>query len=250
MILAVMQPTYLPWLGYFDLIDQSHVFVFHDNVQFEKQSWQQRNRIKTSQGGQWLSVPVYQSSTQTIIEVSIVQIGTIADWRRKHWKSLATSYQKAPFWSTYGPVLEEVYQRKWEKLSELNIHLIHLFSRWLGLSSRVVRASELPSLPLARAERLVALCKMFEADVYLSPAGSRSYLESDELFQKNGISLVFQQYDHPEYPQLHGGFISHLSVLDLLMNCGPSALEIIRSGRKKWKKCSEMVVENGVMNAN
>jgi len=234
-----MQPTYLPWMGYFDLIDQSNVFIFHDNIQFEKQSWQQRNLIKTSQGKQWLTVPVYQTCNQRIAEVRIVERDTIADWRRKHWKSLITSYHKAPFWSTYGPSLEMVYRRKWEKLSELNIHLIHLFCEWLGLNPEFVCASELPSLPSEKVERLLTFCKMFQADIYLSPAGSRAYLEGDEAFQKDGISLTFQHYEHPKYSQLYEEFIPQLSVVDLLMNTGPEALAVIRSGRRLWKKPEE-----------
>lgn len=237
MILVVMQPTYLPWAGYFDLIDQSDLFMLYDDVQFEKQSWQQRNRIKTPLGKQWLTVPVYQSSAQRITDVRIVQTNTSSDWRRKHWKSLVMNYQKAPFWSSYGSLLEEAYREEWRQLAELNIHLIRRICEWLGLFPKFVRASEL-SYPASinKADRLIAFCKMFEADVYLSPAGSRSYLESDEPFQKNKISLVFQHYEHPEYPQLYGEFTSHLSVLDLLMNTGPQALDIIRSGRRTWKE--------------
>jgi hypothetical protein len=240
MVLVVMQPTYLPWMGYFDLIDQSDVFIFLDTVQFEKQSWQQRNRIKTPQGTHWLTVPVFHAETQPIIQARIVQIKSIGSWRRKHWLSLLSNYQKAPFWSEFGPSFEQLYQRKHEKLAELNIDLINMLCEAIGIRAKFVRTSELPPLSGKKAEPLVALCKMFGADVYLSPAGSQAYLESDVLFWKNGTSLLFQQYEHPKYPQLYGEFIPYLSVVDLMMNAGPKALEIIRSGRRPNKTLSEM----------
>jgi hypothetical protein len=247
MVVVVMQPTYLPWIGYFDLIGQADIFVFLDTVQFEKQSWQQRNRIKTSQGVQWLSVPVFHSFGQKIIDV---RINNQTKWRRKHWMSLFTNYGKAPFWSLYGPELDQLYQREYYRLAELNIDLVKLLCGMFGIKPRFLRTSEQPPLPGTKVEPLIALCKQLGADTYLSPAGSRAYLESETPFRESGISLVFQEYEHPIYPQLHGGFISHLSVVDLLMNTGPRAPEIILSGRKPWEKCSEMAMDNEVVIGN
>jgi hypothetical protein len=227
-----MQPTYLPWLGYFDLIDQSDVFIFLDTVQFEKQSWQQRNRIKTAIETQWLTVPVYRSLKQKIMDV---RIDNTKDWRRNHWMSLVNNYHGSSFWSSYSSRLESTYHQHWDRLAELNIFLIKTLCETLDLRPRFVRTSELPILQGKKAELLVDLCKIFGADTYLSPAGSQVYLESDAPFRSDGISLVFHQYEHPTYPQLYGEFIPYLSVVDLLLNTGPQALGVIRSGRRPSK---------------
>lgn len=237
MIAVVMQPTYLPWIGYFDLIDQSDVFVFLDTVQFEKQSWQQRNRIKTAKGTLWLTVPVYQSLKQKIVDVGI---DNTKIWRRNHWMSLVNNYHRAPFWTTCGPKLETEYNQEWVRLTEFNIHLIGMFCDMLQIRPRFVRTSEMPDIEGQKTGLLTNICKALGADTYLSPVGSWAYLDSNAEFRNKGISLVFHQYEHPTYQQLYGAFVPYLSVVDLLMNMGPKAIEIIRSGRKASKSSEEM----------
>ncbi len=229
MRLAVMQPTYLPWVGYFDLIDQSDVLVLYDTVQFEKQSWQQRNRIKTAQGPQWLTVPVHQSLGQRI---DAVRTNDGTAWRHKHWMALVTNYSKAPFWRDYAPMFEVAYGAKWERLADLNIHLLTEMARAFGLKSNLIRASALPEFPGRKEEPLLGLCEHFGADAYLSPAGARAYLTDDQAFRARGMALEFHAYDHPTWPQLFGPFVSHLSAVDLLMHCGPASADVVRSGRQ------------------
>jgi hypothetical protein len=225
-----MQPTYLPWMGYFDLIDQSDVFIFLDTVQFEKQSWQQRNRIKTANGPLWLTVPVYQSLKQKIVDV---RIDNTKNWRRNHSMSMVNSYRRSPFWTDYWPQLEAAYGQDWNLLVELNIHLIGILCEMLLLKPRFVRASDMPNIEGEKTKLLIDICRKLGADTYLSPLGSRAYLESDAEFRKVEISLLFHQYEHPIYPQLYGPFLPHLSIVDLLLNVGPKAIEAIRSGRRK-----------------
>jgi hypothetical protein len=239
MIASIMQPTYLPWSGYFDLIGQSDVFVFLDTVQFEKQSWQQRNRIKTPSGPLWLTVPCYQSLPQQIVDV---RIDNKTDWRRKHWMSISANYSKAPFWRDYRERLEGIYSRDWDRLADLNIRLITLLTGLLGIEARFLNASELLRSDRSRSARLVEICADLGATVYLSPPGSFAYIHSDRPFAERGIRLAFQQYEHPVYPQRIGAFVSHLSVVDILLNCGPAALEILKSGRRRWLSASEMAV--------
>ncbi len=247
MLLVAMQPTYLPWMGYFDLIDQCELFVFLDSLQFEKQSWQQRNRIKTHQGPLWLTLPVHQALGQSVLDVRLT--GN-SGWRRKHWTSLEMSYRQAPFWPMYSEQLREIYAREWDSLAELNIHIIEVLCAMLGIVGRFVRSSSL-KVDGRKAELLVNLCNLLGAGAYLSPAGSFSYLQNDTLFEQSGRSVVFQDYAHPRYSQLHGPFLPYLSVLDLLFNAGPDALRILRSGRRSNLNMVEMSVRaNSRINAS
>jgi hypothetical protein len=229
MKLVVMQPTYLPWVGYFDLMDQSDTFVFYDTVQFEKQSWQQRNRIKTAQGPQWLTVPVYQSLGQRI---DAVRTNNATPWRHKHWMALVTNYSRAPFWGQYGPMFKAVYDEAWESLAELNIRLITDIAQALGVASKTVRASSLMAFGGHKEEPLVSLCSHLGATTYLSPIGAKAYLTSDDLFRRQGVALEFHTYEHPVWPQQFGAFVPHVSAIDLLLHCGPRAAELLRSGRR------------------
>jgi hypothetical protein len=217
-------------MGYFDLIDQSDVFVFLDTVQFEKQSWQQRNRIKTANGPLWLTVPVYQSLKQKIVDV---RIDNTKNWRRNHSMSIANCYRRSPFWTDYWSQLEAAYCQDWNLLAELNMHLIGILCEMLLLKPRFVRMSDMPNIESEKTELLIDVCRTLGADTYLSPIGSRAYLGSDAEFRKAGISLLFHQYEHPTYPQLYGPFLPQLSIVDLLLNVGPKATEAIRSGRRR-----------------
>jgi hypothetical protein len=237
MITAIMQPTYLSWPGYFDLIDQCDVFVFLDTVQFEKQSWQQRNRIKTQTGPLWLTVPASRCLPQRIADV---RIDESSHWRRKHWLSIATSYARAPYWPEYREPLEAIYMKKWIYLADLNIALTSLMARSLGLQARFLRTSEMLPIDQGKSARLVEICARLTADVYLSPRGSLAYMESELPFSERGIRLAFQQFEPPVYPQQFSGFIPYLSTLDLLLNVGPEALGVLRSGRRPWLTISEL----------
>jgi hypothetical protein len=228
MIAVIMQPTYLPWLGYFDLMDQADVFVFLDTVQFEHQAWQQRNRIKTSNGTwKWLTVPVVQKSTQRIVET---RIDNSRPWARKHFKTIEQYYLKAPFWPDFAEDIRNMYGTCRDLLVDLNADIICRLKHFLGISTKIIRASELPVLG-KKVEMLVNMCKYLNADIYLSPARSADYIEQDNQFAHAGITLQYHSYTHPVYRQEHGAFAPYMSVLDLLLNEGPSSTGIIRSGR-------------------
>lgn len=224
-----MQPTYLPWLGYFDLIDQSDTFVFLDTVQFARRSWQQRNRIKSSAGPLWLTVPV-RSKGMREQSIAQVEIDASAGFQQKHLRTIRHEYGKAVFFAEYFPAIEDVLEKRHGLLSDLNIDLIQRLCELLGIEAAVVRASSLKAEGRL-VELLVSLCEAVGADRYLSAAGSREYIENDNLFARRSMDVVYHEYNHPTYRQLHGEFIPYLSVLDLLMNEGPGSLAIIRSGR-------------------
>ncbi len=225
MILAVHQPQYLPWLGYFDKMDRADVFCYLDNVQYKKNEWQNRNRIKTAHGWQWLTVPVRYRFPQRINEVSVDPAGT---WRRKHLQSIITNYRKAPYFDQYIGFFEGLLSRKWDRLSRLNIEFIEGIRALLGLNHvEIVRATEMV-LRDDPTDRLIDICRKVGADTYLAGAGGAGYMDVDR-FARNGIRVVSQLYEHPVYPQLFGPFESHLSIVDLLMNCGENSLQMIRS---------------------
>jgi hypothetical protein len=228
MRLAVLQPSYLPWLGYFDQIDRVDVFVFYDDVQYDKNGWRNRNRIKGPNGPVWLTVPAKHSGRglQPICEVEIDQQ---PGWQTKHLRSISQFYAKAPYRQAYMPELEDLLGRNWVKLVDLDIALVGTIMRWLGLHAEVVRASTL-GIEGERNDRLIRICRHFGANHYLSGNAAKVYVDLD-AFAATGIRVEWQDYAHPTYPQLHGEFVSHLSVLDLLMNAGPESLAILRRGR-------------------
>jgi len=229
MQISIMQPTYLPWLGYFDLIDQSDIFVILDDVQFEKQSWQQRNRIKAKNGWVWLTIPVIQKFGQKISET---RINYANRWNEKHWKSIYYNYHAAAFYHSFNERLEKIYAMHSEFLIDFNMTIIQWFCEQLGIHPQFIRSSEL-SLEGTKTERLLNICQDLHADTYLSPPGSRTYLEKNNLFHNSGIELKYQHFEHPQYSQLWGDFIPYLSVLDLLLTQGVHSLPIIRSGRRE-----------------
>ena len=224
-----MQPTYLPWLGYFDLIDQADCFVFLDSVQFSRRSWQQRNRIKSKDGEMRLTVPVISKGVrdQSIAQVEIDQA---TEFHRKHLRSIDHSYAKAPYYRDYFNELEAVLGKAHDHLAELNIELIGWMCDKMGITAKMVRSSTF-GVEGNKVNLLVGICQEIGAGNYLSPLGSMGYIEDNDIFASNGIELRYQDYHHPQYSQLHGQFLANMSALDLLMNEGPSSLEIIRAGR-------------------
>ncbi len=227
-----MQPTYLPWIGFFDLMDQVDIFVYLDDVQFSKQSWQQRNRIKTAKGLEWLTVPVLlkNRSGQLIRNVEFSQ----PDFWKKHLRTIQLNYSRAPFFKDFFNGISDVFEKgsPWANLADLNIALIEHFRQALKISTSTVRASEFSGIESLRGERVAELCSKLGVKHYVSPIGAKEYLEQDMLFFKNkNISVSYQNYEHPQYPQLHGEFADFASVVDLVLNCGEESIDILRKGR-------------------
>jgi WbqC-like protein len=223
--LVVLQPGYLPWLGFFDQLRRADVFVHYDDVQFDKHGWRNRNRIKAPSGEpHWLTVPVRHAGLDwpRILDVAVDQR---SPWARKHVGTIRQYYAGAPFLGRYLPALEELLHRPWERLVDLDLAVVALLCEWLGLPAPVHRSSALPAEG-KKSERLLALCRHFRADRYLSGSAARSYLDVD-LFAQHGIAVAWQDYRHPVYPQQHGAFVPQLSVLDLLLNCGDESARIV-----------------------
>ncbi len=225
MIVAVHQPQYLPWLGYFDKIRIADVFCYLDNVQYKKNEWQNRNRIKTAQNWQWLTVPVHYRFPQKINEV---EINNSVNWKKKHLQALITNYSKAPYFKDYITPLEDLFTKDWELLSEFNIGLLERLREFLNLHDKPAIPASSMVLRDDPTERLIDICKAVGADTYLAGQDGRTYMDL-ERFRANGITVITQEFKHPVYPQLYDEFQSHMSIVDLLFNCGPESIKIIEA---------------------
>lgn len=207
--------------------------MYYDDVQFDKHGWRNRNRIKSPEGPHWLTVPVRHGGLgkQKILDV---EIDNRTPWARKHIGTIKQFYAKAPFLEAYLPELEELLDRPWQFLTDLNIAAAEKICSWLGLEREIHRASEL-EIDGSQSERLIALCEQFKADCYLSGDAAKDYLDMD-LFAQRGIRVEWQEYRHPVYRQLHGEFIPYLSVIDLLLNEGDNSPSILSGSQKVGQK--------------
>lgn len=222
-VVGIHQLHYLPWLRYFDKIARSDIFVVLDNIQFNKNGWQNRNKVKAQAGVTLLTVPVFEKAGQNLAEV---RVNNQVPWRRKHWRTLELAYAKAPFWGEHANFLRATYNREWEFLNDLNRHMLDYYIEALGIKTRVVYASEL-DVPGNATERLVNLIKSVGGQTYFSGAYALdAYLDADMLAAA-GIGLSLQEWTSRPYPQLHNGFVPDLAIVDLLMNCGPKSLDIL-----------------------
>ena len=218
---AIVQSCYIPWKGYFDLINGVDHFLLYDDAEYSKNSWRNRNRIKTANGTRWVTIPVTYSghSTQRIDETRVAD----SSWRERHWKSLRQSYAKTPFFYALAPGLEELYLGSTEeRLSAINRSFIEHVCGILGIETELGWTSDL-DVEGVRSERVLALCRAVDADVYVSGPSARSYLDVD-AFARSGIRVEWADYDdYPAYPQPHPPFEHTVTVLDLLFCTGPEA---------------------------
>lgn len=235
--IAIMQPGYLPWLGFFELMASSDILVIYDDVQFVKHSWQNRNRIKNVGGAQFLTIPVLIRGKNRP-KINEVLIAEDVLWRRKHLKSISYNYCKAKYFDEIFPIIEKGLQLKTNKLLDINMFFIREIAKYLNINTQIALSSDFGITAGGTVERVINICKYFNAThFYNGPKGKELYKDEKEDFAKQGIVLEIQEYQHPEYPQLFGEFIPYLSVIDLLFNRGKHSLEIILSGKNisyKW----------------
>lgn len=227
MIAVILQPSYVPWRGYFDQIRRADLFIFYDDVQYDKHGWRNRNQIKTPHGKKWLTIPVHTAGVTSGIAIQDVQIDWSRNWPQSHLKSLASAYGRAPYFKQYLPLLESFYSRHDGTIADFTIETTMLLARELGLEqARFMRSSELKGIGGQRTQRLVEILSRVGADHYISGPSAREYIEP-EKFREAGIELEYMQYDYPEYPQLYPPFDPQVSVLDLLFMTGKKALDFI-----------------------
>ncbi len=225
---AIIQSSFIPWKGYFDIIHDVDIFVFLDDVQYTKQDWRNRNRIKTPDGTKWIIVPVIGGIHQLIHET---RIDYSRDWRKKHTNTIHANYAVSPFYESYKDKLFDIYGKKFETISELNIYAIKMISRLLGIEVKFVNSTDLRTEGI-KDDKVIDICNQIGADVYLSGPAAKSYIDVNK-FKKAGISLVYKDYGgYLEYPQLWGEYDPYVSVIDLLFNCGENATYFVWEWRQ------------------
>jgi hypothetical protein len=229
MIASIHQPNYLPYIGFFNKIKSSDIFVILDIAQYVKNDFHNRNRIKGPSGEFWLTIPIHSKECylKRIIDVPLPQDNR---WAVKHLRSISQSYKKAPYYDKYIGFFEKLYMNPPNRLAELNERIILFLLKCFNIKTKIIKASELNLPPdLKSTEMLIEILKKIRADIYISGKGregKKHYLD-EELMKKEGIKIKYHDFQHPIYNQLYNGFIKNLSAIDLLFNCGEKAGGII-----------------------
>ena len=234
MKIVILQSNYIPWKGYFDIIGSVDLFIFHDDLQYTKGDWRNRNKIKTPKGTEWITVPCGTNEHRLICDVEL----SSADWQRRHWNLIRAHYAKAAYFKQYAPFFESLYlSQAWTNLSDMNQYIIKAISvELLGIKTQF-DDSRAYGLKAAKGERVIELLKKIGAETYLSGPSAKSYL-AVSAFEKAGIRLEWMNYrDYTEYPQLHPPFEHAVSIIDLIFNAGPDAPSFMLFKKKiaGWK---------------
>lgn len=223
---AMLQPNYIPWKGVFDLIDRVDVFVFYDDVQYTKKDWRNRNKIRTQNGDIWLTVPVKDRRGQLIYEVNI---DNSRNWQKKHYKTIKYNYVKSKGFSEYEYLLDEIYLKsEWEKISDLDIYSTKLISEALHIQTEFILASELKIEGDKSGEKIIRICKKLGCDHFINGPSAKSFMD-EQLFADNNIAINYIDYNYVEYQQHYKPFNHHVSILDLIFNCGSESRYYLKS---------------------
>lgn len=234
MKIGALQSAYLPWLGFFDQIEQCDLFVIYDDLQYTKKDWRNRNRIKTADGVMWLTVPVITKGCRQK-RICDIEISYQANWPRKHWKAIEHSYSRAHYYGRHADFFNALYKSKPKYLSQLNREIIDYCLAQLGIRTQVLYSHEaeiengflsLGNKRIDPTERIVYLCKRFGAQSFLEGSAGRNYI-NEEMLREADIMLEYHDYSHPIYRQLYDEFVPYLSIIDLLFNQGPNSLSIL-----------------------
>ena len=231
MNVVILQPSYVPWRGYFHQIAKADLFIFYDDVQYDKHGWRNRNRVKTINGTCWMTIPVHaHGAVEDGLPIARVRMDDRVDWRARHWRMLCRAYGKAPYFGVYREMLEGFYARRDAYLADFTIETTVQLTRALGIRhTRFARSSEYTGITGTKTDRLISLLTRVGCTRYISGPSARDYLERDKLEQA-GIALEFMAYDYPEYPQLYPPFDPQVSIIDLLAMTGPDAMRYVDRG--------------------
>jgi len=227
---GILQPGYLPWLGFFEQLYQCDIFVLYEDVQFEKGSWRNRNRIKTPIGPQWLTVPVLLKGHGFPL-IKDVEVNSSVRWQNKHIKAIIQNYSRTPFFGLYADGLFEILGRPWKYLIDLDLELTHWIAKQLNISTPIVLSSNL-GVPGSNVQRLIDIVHLLGGNRFYEGSAGKNYIDI-RIFEQSGIEVTFQDYQHPGYPQPYGDFVSHLSIVDLIFNCGPESLNILLMSKQE-----------------
>lgn len=235
MIVSINQPAYLPWLGYFHRIALSDLHVVLDHVQFEKNSFTNRNKVRTKEGWCWLTVPVKTKGRFGDLAIHKLECADSEDhWTRKHWDTLRFHYARVPYLAQHAAFFEGVYQKQWLRLNDLLREVTEYLLRAFETTCPLLYSSEM-GVEGAKDELVLNICRAVGATVYLSGPVGRNYLHEDR-FREAGIEVVYHDYAHPAYPQAHPGFEPFMSAVDLLFNCGPESRRIMMNDQEALKR--------------
>jgi len=220
-ILSLMQPTYLPWLGYFNLIKNSDIFVIYTTTQLTKRSWQTRNKIKGNDGEVWLTIPIKKTKSRDNLLIKDAEINyESGDWVKKHLNSIRQCYSKSNYFEDIYPIIERVLNQRPKYLIYITVRMLIEFLDLLDINTEIVISDDI-DYSGKKDEALISICNELGVDRYMSVMGSMDYiLSGDNLFEKNNIELLWHTYEHPIYNQVNGKFISHLGIIDCLFNVG------------------------------
>ncbi len=221
--ISIHQPEHLPWLGFIHKVMNVDEFVLLDNVQFRKNYFQNRNKIKTSKGWQWLTVPIKKNGSRR--NINEIEISYEQNWQFKNLKSIQNNYTKAKYFNQYFQDFKDIYQTKFKLLRDLNIELIKFILEKFGINTKIHISSELVK-QFKQTDILLSICQKLNADVYLSGRFGKDYLDVSN-FKKAKIKVEFQDFKHPIYQQMYGPFIPGISSIDLLFNHGHDSLSIL-----------------------
>lgn len=238
MILVAHQPEYLPYIGFFYKVRKADKFLFVDHVQFQKEGFQNRNKIRTGtglDGWTWLTIPVI-TKNKSSQKISEVEIDNSRFWAKKHWKSIYLSYHKAPFFNQYKDFFEQIYSKKWEKLADFNETIIRYLFKELDIDVPIYKSSDY-DFKGQKNDLLIEMCEKLGTDTFLTGPGAKkpgekSYIE-EEYFEKNNLKHIFSDFKHPIYKQQFEPFIPYMSAIDLLFNYGPESIKIISKAHEE-----------------
>jgi hypothetical protein len=224
-LIAIRQPGYFPYLGFFKKIQTCDIFVFFDDAQYAIRAWDNRNKIKQDGETMWISVPVSEPFKKKLNEIKIAN----NEWIPKHILAIKKNYQRAPYFKDYWEDIESILNKKWEKLIDLNLALIEHFIQVLDIKTKIIRSSEL-DVEGSSSKKLLNICKKINADSYLSGIMGREYLD-ERIFKKEKINVVYENFIHPKYSQINGEFIPNLAVIDILFNEGENSKTILKKSK-------------------
>jgi hypothetical protein len=210
-------------MGFFKKIQSCDKFVFLDDVQYERSDWDNRNKIRTFDGSMWLTIPVHNKFGQKLNEV---KISYETNWQNKHRKSIELNYRKAPYFEKYWKEIDKILETKWEKLIDLNFALIAYVMSQLDITTETIRSSQM-GIETVGSQRLLDMCKKLQATTYISGEMGKDYLD-ETIFDNNKIKVIYENFQHPVYNQIHGEFIPNMSIIDLLFNEGENSQKILK----------------------
>jgi hypothetical protein len=225
MKVGIIQSNYLPWRGYFDFINSVDIFVFHDDIQYTKGDWRNRNLIKTDNGLKWITVPVSYRKTEQLIDETPIDYSK--RWAKKHFALIEQNYRSTAYYQLYINELKELLNHTYSSISDLNYSLAIWVMGILGIKTQLIRSRELNVIG-SKTDRLINILQKLNATTYVSGPTAKAYIDV-EKFKKYNMGLEYKTYDYPEYPQINGPFAGNVSIIDLLCNCGPDSKKYIQS---------------------